>query len=168
MQRRWEVLSQTLLGETGKYHTPRLTPRLLSKRYYARRAVIRETAPGMPHSVIQAYTALWPTDRKRKWYELGTVWVGEPLRGNGLRDELMAQAMALVPEETSFFLFTSSEAIMRSAGSLGFITATTHSYPDLLMWASDLGVVQRLPGSIHNRCDVPESGKRTLFILGSG
>ncbi len=173
MQRKWKVLSETLNAETKKshaYHTARLTPRALSSRYYAGRAAIRETTSvvgGAP--VVQAYAALWRTNWYPKWYELGTVWVGESLRGNGLYRDLMREAAGLAPEGANLFLITREEKIMRTAQELGFRSVTTQTDPKLLLWASEVGIVCRLPTSIHpivgpDVWGTPTDGRRWLFI----
>ena len=172
MQKKWIALSEKLL-KTGKYHEARLTPRRLSGRYYAGRAVIRETFEETGNRTILAYAALWRTFRK-DWYELGTVWVDEALRGNGLREKLMTEAVELAPDGANIFLITNVESIMRSAERLGFVVATTGTRPGISRWASDVGIVCRLPKTIYPirpmvgdappAWGMPASGQRWMFV----
>jgi len=159
------VLLRRLQAEPG-YYAPRLTPERLAAAIQERRAVIRWC-----DGHIAAITVLWPTNRP-DWMELGTVWVGEGLRGRGLRNELMAEAVALAPNGVSLFLFSSVGKIMQSAISLRFEPMTTEKYR-VLWWASEVGVVCRLPNSIHPmfiRGEGPfyrrpeKEGERWLFI----
>ena len=165
MQRKWEVLSEALKA-TGKYYPERLTPRLLSSRYYAGRAVIRETTEVIGNRTIQAYAALWPTNEP-KWFELGTVYVGDSLRGRGLRNDIMSEAVRLASAGAKLFLITDVEGVMHSAEKLGFAAVTTQKQPNLLRWASWAGVVCRLPGSIYPIAPgvwgTPKSGERWLY-----
>ena len=163
MQPKWIVLSQCLRG-AGGYYNARLTPRFLSSRYYARRAVIRETTEIKGDRIIEAYTALWPTYRK-EWYELGTVWVTDTLRGNGVRARIMDEATNLAPEGARLFLITAVGSITRSAQDLGFFPVTIRTHPSLLLWASEIGMGERLPSSARS-VDEPAfvEGVRTLFI----
>jgi len=166
MQRKWKILSETL-SETGKYYAPRLKPRLLAGRYYARRAAIRETTEVIGDRSVQAYAALWRSSHLA-WYELGTVWIGEDLRGNGLLDELMAEVVGLAPRGANLFLITPVEAIMDSAQKLGFHQVTTQTHSRLLSWASEAGIVTRLPGSVYpiapNIWSTPTAGERWLYL----
>ena len=161
MQRKWIALCRAL-KEAGKYYEPRLKARLLSGRYHACRPVIR-----ICDHAIQAYAALWRTNHP-DWYELGNVWVGKRLRGRGLRDILMMEAMAVAPQGAHLFLITSVGAIKISAERLGFKRVTTQTHPELLQWASEVGVVCRLPSSIHpiGQCEWQPfvEGKRSLFL----
>jgi len=170
VQKKWDVLSKKLIA-AGIYRGSRLAPRHLSSRYYAGRAVIRETCEEMGDRTILAYTAIWPTELP-EWSELGTVWVSPELRGNGLVCKLMHATVNLL--DTNFFLITDRESVMKAALQLGFIPATTQSKPGITRWASDVGVVCRLPETIYpvspSRGDIPptwatpERGKRWMFV----
>ena len=171
MQAKWKVLSATLKGSGAGYHQPRLEPGALASRYYAGRAVIRETKELVGNRTILAYAALWRC-RDPFWYELGTVWVGECLRGNGVRDELMAELLQRVPEDRDLFFITPVEAIMRSGEKLGFVPVTTQTHPLILEWACRAGIVSRLPSSVHpiapGLWGTPKGGQRWLFWRRSG
>lgn len=175
MQQKWTVLSEKLNAEAKKshvYNTARLTPRALSGRYYARRAVIRETSSVIGGSpAVQAYAALWRTNCYPGWYELGTVWVGPNLRGNGLYRDLMKEAASLAPTSANLFLITREQKIMRTADELGFKRVTTQTHPHLLLWASHVGIVCRLPTSIHpvapGEWKPALDGERSLFFRGA-
>ncbi len=164
MQERWIVLSQALERER-KYFEDRLKPRLLSGRYYARRAVLRETQEitvGM--RLIQAYAALWKT-RREGWYEVGTVWVAEDLRSKGLQNELMREIVAIAPEDVSLFLITSATSIMRSAINLGFDPVTTTTMPNLDVWTASVGLDERLPRTALRESNSRlTEGERWLFV----
>lgn len=164
MHPKWTVLSEEITA-TGRYYNPRLTPRKLSGRYCAGRAVIRQTKGS--DCQIQAYAALWNAN-KSGWYELGTVWISAALRGNGLCRELMEKVVGLAPPDTGLFLFTDVASVMNAALGLGFVPVTTKTHPCILRWASKAGVVTRLPDSIHpiapDRWAEPEAGERWLFM----
>lgn len=161
MKREVEVLSARLKA-TKAYYAPRIEPEQLE-------AAIRDGRVAIRHKddQIEALAVLWPTNDPR-CLELGTVWVGERLRGNGLRDELIAESAALAPAGTSLFLITPVESVMRSVLILGFQAVTTKTHPKLLVWASEVGIVTRLPDSIHPQSPetwgTPEEGERWLFM----
>ena len=161
MKRKWEVLSHRLVA-TGKYHGSRLKPRLLASRYHAGRAVIRETSEETGDRTILAYAALWPTYRGwyNDWYELGTVWISEGFRGNGLCQVMMGSVLELAPPSTKFFLFTDNKVVMEAARHLGFAQIDENA-EGLLRWASKVHVVCRLPGSLFRE------EKRRLFVRGT-
>jgi N-acetylglutamate synthase-like GNAT family acetyltransferase len=150
MEREVVVLSARLKA-TKAYYAPRIEPEQLEAAIRDGRAAIRRK-----DGEIEALAVLWPTNDP-KCLELGTVWVGEGLRGNGLREELMAELVQRVPPDISLFLITPIEAIMRSAERLGFRAVTTKTHPKLLVWASEVGIVTRLPDSIH-----PEASDASL------
>ncbi len=164
------VLSKRLKA-VPSYYVPRLEPEQLAAVIRKRHAVIM-----WQEDRIEAFAALWPTNLPN-CFELGTVWVGEGLRGQGLRGVLMAEAIALARKDADLFLFTSVGKIMESAALLGFEPITT-SKERVLLWASDVGVVTRLPRSIHPIVgpDVwgkPKEKERWLFwkrrqIVGKG
>ena len=159
------VLSKRLKAEPG-YYAPRLEVEHLERAIRERRAVFYFYG-----GHIEAFAALWPTNRT-DWLELGTVWVGKSLRGKGLRNALMTETVALVPKGASLFLFSSVEKIQESADGLGFEPMTTEVFPGLLGWASEVGIVCRLPGSIHpvrncgeyHEWGTPKPGERRFFI----
>ena len=166
MQRKWIVLSQTLTT-TGVYHTARTTARRLSSRYYAGKAVIRESAKEVGDRTIEAYAASWAT-MLPDWYEIGTVWIVDRLRSNGLARQLMMEIIQLVSRDDRFFLITREATIMKLALELGFVPVTTRTHPDILQWASKIGIVARLPASVHpiapNTWARPQAGERWLFV----
>lgn len=155
------VLSERLRA-TGKFYAPRLAPEHLETAIRERRAVVK-TVDGEP----VAFAALWSTNRE-DWLELGTVWVAEGHRGNGLRHTMMAIAAELASPNKKIFLMTDVEGVMKSAKVLGLTPMTTASYPRLLRWASEVGAVCRLPGSIHpvspGIWGCPKDKERWLFI----
>lgn len=142
-------LSQRLKAEPGGYYRPRLEPEQLASVIRAKMAVFRKF-----EGRIEAFAALWPTYLE-SWVEFGTVWVGQGLRGKRLHCQLMAEAMHLVPDGTNACMFSSIGKLMDSAQLLDFQPVTTERHR-VLLWASDVGVVQRLPRSIHP--DVYSSG----------
>ncbi len=151
------------LKATRKFYAPRIEPENLGTAIREGRAAIRRL-----DDRIEAFAALWPTNDPG-WYELGTIWVGERLRGNGLRQDLMAEVVALTPAGRGLFMFTPNEAIMDSAVKLGFVLVTTDTRPDVLLWGSRLGIAERLRESINANtprasCDVSTEGMRRLFI----
>lgn len=159
MQRRWEVLSKEI-GEAGGYFADRLSPRDLSSRFYAHRAVIRSSDSG----AIEAYVALWRT-RRREWYELGTVWIHPSRRGNGLRDEIMKEVVQLLPIGWRLLMVTASDGVRRSAEKFGFQMVNAGTNPGLCQWVARIGLGGRLPDSTKETGE-PRfvEGVRTLFI----
>ena len=161
MEREYVVLSKRLKA-TKAYYAPRIEPEHLKAAACEGRAAIQHLNGG-----IEAFAALWTTNEPL-WLELGTVWLSEELRGNGRRHELMAEVMQLAPQGSRLFLFTSVGSIVCSAVELGFRPVTTKTHPGVLLWASYVGVVCRLPDSIHpiapRKWGVPEEGKRWLFM----
>ncbi|PIR83632.1 hypothetical protein COU18_03035 [Candidatus Kaiserbacteria bacterium CG10_big_fil_rev_8_21_14_0_10_51_14] len=155
MQRKWEVLAEKLKAEKA-YYLPRLTPRNLSARQYAGRAIIRESNENHGDRTISAYAALWRS-HDPTWYELGTVWVSAELRGNGFCRNIMTELIALAPADIRLLMFTADVAIMRAAHGLGFFEVGNPSHPSNEPWAIRVGVSARLPG-----IDNPEG--RRLFV----
>lgn len=85
-----------------------------------------------------------------------------------LSSGLNKEALASAPKGVSFFLITSEEETMRSASALGFLPVTTRTHPEILKWASEVGVVCRLPDSIHpiapGTWGAPKGGEQWLFV----
>lgn len=156
----------------GKYYRKRLTPRLLSKRYYARRAVIRETSCGPFGSTVLAYAALWRT-KIPEWYELGTVFVDEKIGGNGVCLEIMQEVVAFVPNGMHVFLVTDAEPVMKAAQKLGFIPVTLGTPGITLRFIRKvMGSGRPIPESVYPYCSsescseygIPTAGERWMFV----
>ncbi len=164
MEEEYVVLSQRLKA-TKAYHAPRIEPEHLKAAVSEHRATVRYL-----NGQIEAFAALWPTRYSRKCCEIGTVFVGDALRGNGLCGKLVAEtAEILAPQGASLFLITKDPAAMCAAENLGFRPVTTQSHPDVLEGAMKRDVVCRLPTSIHsivapNTWGTPKAGERWLFM----
>lgn len=172
MKKKWEVLARCLLKEGG-YYEPRLTPRLLSERYYAGHAVIRETEEEEGERTIFAYAALWPAYHgpRESWYELGSVWIAPHSRGNGLVREVMQETLEKAPGK-KFFLISASQGVIQSARYLGFkpVFVPEIAHRVFQEWVDAMRLGERLPTSVF--MPVPEemideqNGIRRLLVLG--
>lgn len=156
MEQKIPVLSRRLMAT--KAYAPRVEPSLLLAAIRERRAAVR-----VKDGSIEAFAALWPTF-DAKWWELGTVWVGEGMRGNGVCDEIMAETVALAPHGSHLFLITPVECIICAADQLGFIPVTESVRPGVLRWASEVGIVMRLPKSVWQCEALPKAGERWLLM----
>lgn len=166
MKQKWDVLSSELKA-AKIYRGDRIDPESLQRRVYSGRGVIRETCEVVGHRTIFAYGALWPTWLPQ-WWEVGTLWVRQCHRGKGLTNEILENLIRRAPSGAHLLLFTREERIIRILGRHGFQFVTTRAEPDILLLASDLGIVQRLPEGIHDRLDAPEPGTRSLFVRRGG
>lgn len=153
-------LSNRLKEEPG-YYAPRLEPEQLEARFRERRVVTRTE-----NGAYEAFAALWPTLDSRL-LELGTVWVGQGLRGNGMRDQIMAEAVRLAPQGTSLFLITSAPSIVETAKSLGFHIVLFASSDELYCWGRTIGFPEdRKPPEgavLSNVADAIRTGRPTLL-----
>lgn len=163
MQRKWVVLSNTLVAE-GKYVARRITPRKLSEQSHKGLAAIIESEEVIGDRTIQAYAALWPTNVSF-WFELGTVWVCKALRGSDKHEEIMREVVRRVPANTCLFLITDRQRIMDVAATLGFKPITRAVKPGVGQWSERLGFRERLPETaLRTNTPDPKDGERWLFI----
>ena len=172
MEQKWIDLSDTLI-KAGKYYLPRLTSQLLSSRYDAGCAVIREV-PKRTGNRIEAYAALWQAyeERLEDWMEVGTVFVSPAIAGNGVCGEIMREIVALAPADKNLFLVTDVMPVMRAAEELRFVPVTLETFTIPIKLVRELlGPDRKIPESICPHCfsggrrtfGVPKNGERWFF-----
>ncbi|MEY4747437.1 MAG: hypothetical protein RLZZ416_486 [Candidatus Parcubacteria bacterium] len=165
LKQKWRVLCHGLKAE-GTYFEARLDPHLLCDRAFRGYAAVRETDEIVGNRTIIAYGALWPTSDK-SWLEVGSLYVHPAHRKNGLHMEIMSELVKRVPEGGRLFLITADKRVMQLASDFGFVRVSSTTHPNVLRWASEVGIVCRLPKSVHKiGWPAPEANERWLFIRG--
>ena len=163
MKQKWVDLSAALKA-ARVYHEDRIAPQTLQKRFHSGHAAMRETSEVFGSRTIKAFGALWPTWRPDCW-EVGTLFVRPEYRGNGLLPEIMDELMRRAPNGSSLFFITKEERIMKLAPEYGFVRVSGTTYPNILRWASQRGLVCRLPKSVYKvGWPSPEPRERWLFM----
>lgn len=141
-----------VLANGGRHNSSRSTPENLSTAFKSNRGVAK-----ICNGQIIAIAMLWTT-ADSETLEIGTVWVHADFRGHGLLtlvlDELLEKA-----GNSKLFFFTKDDdgsvALIRWAIKKGFvIVRSSQEHPHTLRWASQVGVVCRLPSSIYGFTDL--------------
>ncbi len=68
---------------------------------------------------IIGFGALWPTNNE-SWFELGTLWVRNDFRNQGLSGKIFDATIALASEGSTIFLITKSRKIVHEALKRGW------------------------------------------------
>ena len=132
------------------YQGERLDPKILQQRVHSGRGVIRETSEVCGDRTIFAYAALWPT-LQEQWWEIGTFWVFESERGNGLASTILGELLSRAPHDANFFLITKESRLMQIITRHGFKPIPDVSAYDVTNWATRIGLGKRLPEHEEDR-----------------
>lgn len=162
MKRKWEVLSEYLHG-TGKYYDSRVSPRSLAGRRHAHKAALRETQEECGDISISAFVALWRTKAATLTYEIGTFCIIG--KQNGLRNELLAEIVALAPPGADLFLITPVQSLADSAMDAGFTEVQFRTQDELNAWCKSVGfAADRKPPEGALAANAGQKGSRRLFV----
>jgi hypothetical protein len=164
---KWITLDSTLRNEK-EFFASRLKPEVLKDLYYRGRLIVREPPEYDPAIVRTIYGCLarWPTTQECV-DEVGIAWVDESHRGNGLLDDMLGELIHRLPAGHQAFAFSKNCAFISAAQRHGFVVTARESWTaefNVHLWASRLGVVCRLPVSIHAQRAAIHPKERVLLI----
>lgn len=162
----WEDLEERM-RKTGGYYLPRLSPRLLSSRIAAKRAVA-DFDGSYPGRVVR-YGAILSGCNNTGWRELALIYIHSEFSYAGALNNLTTRVLGLAPPGTKLFAITRVESVACALFPHGFRAVTADTHPLVNEWAEKVGIAERLPtsalaptpASFH---DTYFRGERTLLM----